>query len=321
MPDSPISLPTNAPQAPGADIEKLWELLPNTMLKEHWKCRSRLRRLMQKPSAAPGWQREYRRLFEQLKDSSKRRQSRLEALPPLTYPQELPITACRAELIEAIQTHQVLIVSGETGSGKTTQIPKMCLEAGQGIAGTIGCTQPRRIAATSTARRIAKELDCELGKTVGYKIRFSEKTSDHTLIQLMTDGILLNEIQHDRFLNQYDTLIVDEAHERSLNIDFILGYLKRLLKKRQDLKLIISSANLDIPRFSQAFGQAPVVEVSGRLYPVEVHYEPMDEQQEEQGEATLCDAVVGHVRSILETTWQGNILVFMPGEQDRKSVV
>lgn len=321
MSEPRLSISRDSPQEPVVNIEKLWELLPSTMLKDHWSCRARLRRLLQSSSTKAGWHQDYRRLCKKMEASVRLRQTRLEILPEITYPAELPITEYREELIAAIQCHPVLIISGETGSGKTTQIPKMCLEAGQGIIGKIGCTQPRRLAATSTARRIAKELACELGEVVGYKIRFSEKTSAQTLIQLMTDGILLNEIQHDRFLNQYDTLIVDEAHERSLNIDFILGYLKRLLQKRADLKLIISSANLDIPRFSKAFNKAPVVEVSGRLYPVEVRYQPLDEALEEQGDQTMTDAVVENVRAILETTWQGNLLIFMPGEQEIREVL
>ena len=168
--------------------------------------------------------------------------------------------------------HPVIVVAGETGSGKTTQLPKFCLAAGRGIDGIVGCTQPRRIAATTVARRIAEELGQETGKAVGYKIRFKERTARDAYIKIMTDGILLAETQSDRYLSAYDTIIVDEAHERSLNIDFILGILQTLLNKRDDLKLIITSATIDTEKFSKAFGNAPVIEVSGRMYPVAVQY-------------------------------------------------
>ena len=229
-------------------LEKLWEMLPAVMLKDQWRFRVRIRRL-QGYESGKGRQREYERLLKNMEASAKLRQERLEQIPRISYPEELPITSYRETIVSAILAHQVVIVAGETGSGKTTQLPKMCLEAGRGVSARIGCTQPRRIAATSMTHRISNELNSEIGNAVGYKIRFSDSLSPHTFIQMMTDGILLNEIQQDRFLNAYDTLIVDEAHERSLNIDFLLGYLKRLLMKRPDLKLIISSANLDIPRF------------------------------------------------------------------------
>ena len=308
-----------------AVLEKLWEMLPTVMLKDRWHFRIRLQRL-QGLDSGKGWQQEYERLLKNMDASAKLRQERFQRIPQISYPEELPITSYRDAIVSAIQSHQVLIIAGETGSGKTTQLPKMCLQAGQGVAAKIGCTQPRRIAATSMTHRISNELNSEIGKAVGYKIRFSDNTSPHTFIQMMTDGILLNEIQQDRYLNSYDTLIVDEAHERSLNIDFLLGYLKRLLLKRPDLKLIISSANLDIPRFSKAFFRAwepptPVIEVSGRVYPVEVRYQPIDEELEEQGEQTICDTVVNSIREILDTNWQGNVLAFMPGEQEIREVL
>ncbi len=301
-------------------LEKLWEMLPAVMLKDQWRFRVRIRRL-QGYESGEDRQREYARLLKNMEASAKLRQERLEQIPQISYPEELPITSYRETIVSAIQAHQVVIIAGETGSGKTTQLPKMCLEAGRGVSAKIGCTQPRRIAATSMTHRISNELNSEIGKAVGYKIRFSDYLSPHTFIQMMTDGILLNEIQQDRYLNAYDTLIVDEAHERSLNIDFLLGYLKRLLMKRSDLKLIISSANLDIPRFSNAFSRVgespiPVIEVSGRLYAVEVQYRPIDEKLEEQGEQTICDAVVECIRGILDTSWQGNVLAFLPGEQE-----
>lgn len=192
----------------------------------------------------------------------------------IDYP-DLPVSARRAEILKLIAENQVVVIAGETGSGKTTQLPKMCLELGRGVKGLIGHTQPRRIAARAVANRIAEELGSELGATIGYKVRFNDQISDQTLVKLMTDGILLAEIQHDRYLNQYDTLIIDEAHERSLNNDFILGYLKQILAKRPDLKVIITSATIDVERFSKHFNNAPIIEVSGRTFPVEVRYRPL----------------------------------------------
>ena len=190
---------------------------------------------------------------------------------PIKFPDELPVCERREEIREAISQHQVVIIAGETGSGKTTQIPKICLELGRGQEARIGHTQPRRLAARRVAERIADELESELGGLVGYKVRFNDSVAPSTAIKLMTDGILLAELQRDRELRDYDTLIIDEAHERSLNIDFILGYLRALLPKRPDLKVIITSATIDVDRFSQHFDNAPVIEVSGRLFPVEVH--------------------------------------------------
>ncbi|MGB8437588.1 MAG: DEAD/DEAH box helicase, partial [Burkholderiales bacterium] len=198
-------------------------------------------------------------------------------LPRPEFPPELPVTRQRAEIARAIRDHQVIIVCGETGSGKTTQLPKICLDIGRGVEGLIGHTQPRRIAARATAARIAHELKSELGQVVGYKIRFTDRVSPAGYVKLMTDGILLAETQGDPELRQYDTIIIDEAHERSLNIDFLLGYLRQLLPRRPDLKVIVTSATLDAERFARHFaaagGQpAPVIEVSGRLYPVETRY-------------------------------------------------
>ena len=201
--------------------------------------------------------------------------ARRQSVPVISYPPELPITQKKDEIAAAIRDHQVVVVAGETGSGKTTQLPKICLELGRGVTGQIGHTQPRRIAARTVAARIAEELGTELGATVGYQVRFNDNSSDETLVKLMTDGILLAEMQRDRRLLRYDTLIIDEAHERSLNIDFLLGYLKRLLPGRPDLKVIITSATIDPQRFARHFGGAPVIEVSGRTYPVEVRYRPI----------------------------------------------
>ena len=241
--------------------------------------------------------------------------ARKERLPAIDYPEELPVSARREEIAEAIRQQQVVIVAGETGSGKTTQLPKICLEAGRGLGGLIGHTQPRRIAARSVAARIAEELKSEIGQAVGYKVRFSDHTRPQAYIKLMTDGILLAESQGDRFLNQYDTLIIDEAHERSLNIDFLLGYLKQLLPKRPDLKLIITSATIDTERFARHFGDAPVIEVSGRTYPVEIRYRPLAAEDEESQDRDLQQAIVDAVDEAARHG-PGDMLIFLPGERE-----
>ncbi|HUS28849.1 MAG TPA: ATP-dependent RNA helicase HrpA [Kofleriaceae bacterium] len=230
--------------------------------------------------------------------------------PRVVFP-DLPITERVPAIAEAIRDHQVVIVAGETGSGKTTQLPKICLAMGRGIDARIGCTQPRRIAATSVAARVAQELDTQLGAVVGYKIRFSDKLGQSSRVKFMTDGILLAEIQSDPLLRQYDTLIIDEAHERSLNIDFLLGFLKQLLPRRRDLRVVISSATLEIERFQKFFGGAPVVEVSGRTYPVDVLYRPPTED-----EADLAELVANAVNEIAEMDPHGDVLVFLPGERE-----
>ncbi|HSO07411.1 MAG TPA: ATP-dependent RNA helicase HrpA [Pelomicrobium sp.] len=240
---------------------------------------------------------------------------RLANLPQPTYPDDLPVVARRAEIARAIAANQVVIVSGETGSGKTTQLPKICLEVKRGVGGLIGHTQPRRIAARSVAARIAHELKSTLGHAVGYKVRFSDRVSPDTYVKLMTDGILLAETQGDRWLRQYDTIIIDEAHERSLNIDFLLGYLKRLLPQRPDLKLIVTSATIDAERFSQHFGGAPVIEVSGRTYPVEIRYRPVERRQDADEEPDPTQAIVDAVDE-LARAGPGDVLVFLPGERE-----
>ncbi len=254
----------------------------------------------------------------QLADSIERRRQRAARVPKLTFDEALPITARRSEIADALRDHQVIILCGETGSGKSTQLPKICLEVGRGVAGLIGHTQPRRIAARSVAARIAQELESPLGRDVGFKIRFTDTTSPHTFIKLMTDGILLAESQHDRFLDQYDTLIIDEAHERSLNIDFLLGYLHRLLPKRRDLKLIITSATIDTARFAEHFatthGPAPVIEVSGRTYPVETRYRPLVDEEDEE-DPDWMRSVLDAVDELLELP-PGDVLLFMPTERD-----
>jgi ATP-dependent helicase HrpA len=231
--------------------------------------------------------------------------------PVISFPAELPITGRRADIAKAITDHQVVIVAGETGSGKTTQLPKICLDIGRGTGGMIGHTQPRRIATRTVAERIAEELGSELGGQVGYQIRFTERFDERTVIKVMTDGILLNEMQRDRALRRYDTIIIDEAHERSLNIDFILGYLRQLLPRRPDLKVIITSATIDPERFSRHFGGAPVIEVSGRTYPVEVRYrEPTSDEGRDQP-AAIVEAVQELIRE-----GPGDILVFLSGERE-----
>ncbi|MFC1887154.1 helicase-related protein [Thermodesulfobacteriota bacterium] len=255
-------------------------------------------------------------LEKRLAVSIRKRTWRKENIPQPVYNKDLPIWSRKDDIIEAIQNHQAIIIAGETGSGKTTQIPKFCLAAGRGIDGKIGCTQPRRIAATTVAHRIAEELGQELGQAVGYKIRFKDKTSPKSFIKIMTDGILLAETQTDPFLFGYDTIIVDEAHERSLNIDFILGILKTLLTKRKDLKLIVTSATIDTEKFSKAFGSAPVIEVSGRMYPVDVRYIPADSGQSDGDEPNHVETAVDAVTGICRQTAWGDLLVFMPTEQD-----
>ena len=243
--------------------------------------------------------------------------SRVAAVPRISYPEELPVSQRRQDILEVIRDNQVVIVAGETGSGKTTQLPKICLELGRGVRGVIGHTQPRRLAARTVAERVAEELNTELGKVVGYKVRFTDQVSDDTLVKLMTDGILLAEIQSDRLLTRYDTLIIDEAHERSLNIDFILGYLKQLLPRRPDLKVIITSATIDPERFSRHFGDAPIVEVSGRTYPVDTRYRPIIDPEDPDADPdrdqvqAIADAV-----DELCAEGPGDILVFLSGERE-----
>ena len=249
---------------------------------------------------------------QQIEQARLRVESRKSAVQnPIVFPESLPVSQRKAEIEKLLSEHQVIVVAGETGSGKTTQLPKMCLELGFGNLGTIGHTQPRRIAARSVAARIAEELQTELGDLVGYKVRFNDQISDNTQIKLMTDGILLAEIQTDRFLNQYSCLIIDEAHERSLNNDFILGYLKQLLPRRPDLKVIITSATIDVERFSKHFNNAPIIEVSGRAYPVEVRYRPVAEEDDQDQLQGILNAV-----DELQAEGRGDILIFMNGERE-----
>jgi len=237
-------------------------------------------------------------------------------VPAVTYPEQLPVSQKKAEIAAAIRDHQVVIVAGETGSGKTTQIPKICLELGRGVRGMIGHTQPRRIAARTVAERVAEELRTPLGEAVGWKVRFTDQVNpDATFIKLMTDGILLAEIQTDRELRAYDTIIIDEAHERSLNIDFLLGYLAQLLPKRPDLKVVITSATIDPERFSRHFGDAPIIEVSGRTYPVEVRYRPLLEEDSDDADRDQITAITDAVEELM-AEGPGDILVFLSGERE-----
>ncbi|MBI0153968.1 ATP-dependent RNA helicase HrpA [Gilliamella sp. W8128] len=242
---------------------------------------------------------------------------RLQSLPDhIDFPSNLPVVEKKQAIYEAIKHHQVVIIAGETGSGKTTQIPKICLELGLGVKGYIGHTQPRRLAARSVANRIAEELKTEIGQLVGYKVRFSDHVSDSTLVKLMTDGILLAEIQQDKLLLQYDTIIIDEAHERSLNIDFILGYLKQLLPKRPDLKVIITSATIDVERFSNHFNHAPIIEVSGRTYPVEVRYRPVIFSEDSESDKNNDFQPIINAIDELSSESTGDILIFLTGERE-----
>ncbi len=300
-------------------IKHIKSLLPEVMIADRSFAIRELKRLRgKKAKALPAEKMRNRleRLESRLQKSQRKRNLRIKNAPSFSDIDSLPITTKKTEIIEAIKQHPVIIVSGETGSGKTTQLPKYCLAAGRGIAGIIGHTQPRRIAAMTVARRIAEELGQDLGDAVGYKIRFKDRTSPKAYLKIMTDGILLAETQTDRYLNAYDTIIVDEAHERSLNIDFILGILQTLLARRDDLKLIITSATIDTKKFSKAFGGAPVIEVSGRMYPVDVRYQAAESKKAEKNEVTHVDLAAQAVRQLAAESSRGDILVFMPTEQD-----
>jgi ATP-dependent helicase HrpA len=297
-----------------AAFDALSAEIPRAMLADQHRLLSRLRGV-ERVASSRQVDEPLAKLAGDVRRSVARRQQRLAGLPKPTYPDELPVVQRRGEIARAIAENQVLVLAGETGSGKTTQLPKICLELGRGVAGMIAHTQPRRIAARSVAARIAQELDSPLGHAVGYKVRFSDKLSPQTYVKIMTDGILLAETQGDRFLEQYDTIIIDEAHERSLNIDFLLGYLRQLLPKRPDLKLIITSATIDPQGFSRHFNDAPVIEVSGRTYPVDVRYRPLEAGTEDEEDRELPDAILEAVDEV----WRegpGDVLLFLPGERE-----
>ena len=298
----------NPTYTPPLSVAALEAQLASCMLADRYALRRKLRDAANQPA-------QLNEIAQRIGRSCARYLARQQALPRPQFPEELPISVRKDEIGAAITRHQVVIVCGETGSGKTTQLPKICLELGRGVAGLIGHTQPRRIAARSVASRVAQELKSPLGQVVGYKVRFNDKLSESSYIKLMTDGILLAETQGDRFLNAYDTIIIDEAHERSLNIDFLLGYLKQLLPKRPDLKVIVTSATIDAARFSQHFNGAPVIEVSGRTYPVEIRYRPLQETEEDEREEKIEEAILDAVDD-LARLGGGDILVFLPGERE-----
>lgn len=283
------------------------------------KALRRLQQLHHRVRSLPAEHADRARYAQELQRAEQELARRKQSVPAIQIDDALPIAAYSEALIKAITEHQVVIVAGETGSGKTTQIPKLCLAAGRGIHGLIGCTQPRRIAAKTVAKRVAQELACELGTVVGWQVRFTDAAAEQTLIKFMTDGILLAQTQTDRLLNQYDTLIIDEAHERSLNIDFLLGYIKKILAKRRDLKVIITSATIDTARFSAHFDNAPIFTVEGRGFPVEIRYRPIQGDEEDRNERAQAAAII----SVLEELERehrhelgGDVLVFLPGERE-----
>ncbi|MBQ2683010.1 MAG: DEAD/DEAH box helicase, partial [Thermoguttaceae bacterium] len=265
------------------DPSELKKKLRRTMLCDRRRLRGALGRLSRRASGDGDGDtaKQLGVLAEKIARSARRAAARRKTLPAISYDPELPITAEKGHIAELLRRHQTVIVCGETGSGKSTQLPKICLEIGRGIYGKIGHTQPRRIAARTIARRLSEELGTEPGTTVGFKVRFTDHTVDSTLVKIMTDGVLLAESQTDPLFEQYDTIIIDEAHERSLNIDFLLGMMKRVLERRRDLKLIITSATIDAKRFAEHFAvrgkPAPIVEIAGRTYPIEIAYHPLDE--------------------------------------------
>ncbi|MGH1463517.1 MAG: DEAD/DEAH box helicase [Neptuniibacter sp.] len=299
------------------DKAQLREKISQCRISDQFKLKRQLNRL--KNNVPPGAQ---EKLVEQIQASQDWVSSKKELTSEITFP-DLPISLRRDEISETISENQVVVLAGETGSGKTTQLPKICLELGLGCKGLIGHTQPRRLAARTVASRIAEELNTTLGERVGYQVRFHDQVSESTQIKLMTDGILLAETKHDRFLEQYEVLIIDEAHERSLNIDFLLGYIKRILPKRPDLKVIITSATIDLERFSKHFNDAPIIEVSGRTYPVEMLYRPLHEMEAEDEKALdLQQGVLTAVEELLDLERkqgkgpQGDVLIFLPGERE-----
>ncbi|MUV15705.1 ATP-dependent RNA helicase HrpA [Lysobacter sp. HX-5-24] len=280
------------------------------------KDRGRLLGLWNRWNAKPGDEAAREAFAVALARSVEARELRAARLPQAAVDDTLPIAAEAERIVELIRRHPVVVIAGETGSGKTTQLPKLCLAAGRGAAGMIGCTQPRRIAARAVARRVAEELKVPVGGAVGYQVRFTDNVSEQTAVKFMTDGILLAEIQSDRWLSAYDTIIVDEAHERSLNIDFLLGYLKQLIERRKDLKIIVTSATIDTARFSAHFNDAPVVSVEGRGYPVDVRWRPIEGEGEDAGDRTVLDGILGACDEIARDHPMGDTLIFLPGERE-----
>ena len=276
-------------------VKQLIQQLPLCLNQDRHVLKRQLDRLRSESQKGKNPVEQLNALTSRIEKSVAARNKRFASIPLLNFP-DLPVTGKKDDIAKLIQENQVVIVCGETGSGKTTQLPKICLSIGQGAAGFIGHTQPRRIAARTVADRIAEELGESIGKSVGFKIRFNDKTHSESLVKLMTDGILLAESQNDPYLNQYDTIIIDEAHERSLNIDFLLGYMKWLLPKRPDLKLIITSATIDPQRFAIHFNNAPIIEVSGRTYPVEMRYRPIEQRAAAWEEAESRPATIYKTR-------------------------
>ncbi len=316
-PSNSVNLPatTDIANKP-LNVQALFNRLHQVMGCDRFRFKRRLQQL-KKSSDDAKKQASLLKMAKQMQQSISIKQLKLKQKPTIVFPESLPVSQNVARIAKTIADHQVVIIAGETGSGKTTQIPKICLQLGRGIDGIIGHTQPRRIAARTVATRIAQEMDTTLGNEVGYKVRFNDQVKDTSLIKLMTDGILLAEMQHDRLLRKYDTLIIDEAHERSLNIDFILGYLKQILVKRPDLKVIITSATIDPQRFAKHFSDAkgraaPIIEVSGRTFPVEMRYRPLNEDSEDN------DVISGILKAVEELSAEshGDILIFLPGERD-----
>ncbi|MCG5513823.1 ATP-dependent RNA helicase HrpA [Ectothiorhodospira shaposhnikovii] len=297
------------------DPDQLAARIPLCLTRDHDALRKELDRARRRLRTGKPADRLLERLTGRIEASVLAREQRRQALPSPNFPDDLPVSAHREEIARLIQAHQVVVICGETGSGKTTQLPKICLSLGRGTDGLIGHTQPRRIAARSVASRIAEELNSPLGEQVGFKVRFSDHVGPRTLVKLMTDGILLAELRSDPLLSAYDTLIIDEAHERSLNIDFLLGYLKRLLPRRPDLKLIITSATLDPERIARHFADAPVYEVPGRTYPVEIRYRPVTGEDDADTERDLNEALLAAVDELAQAG-PGDILVFLPGERE-----
>ncbi|MCC8365727.1 ATP-dependent RNA helicase HrpA [Xenorhabdus sp. PB61.4] len=296
-----------------ATIAELYAELEHTPLRDQFRLRKRLQGAAKIKNQA-SLQAVAQSIAADITTAKQKVINRQTTCPTIKYPENLPVSQKKDDIYKAIRDNQVVIIAGETGSGKTTQIPKICLELGRGVKGLIGHTQPRRLAARSVASRIADELETSLGSAVGYKVRFNDQVSENTLVKLMTDGILLAELQQDRLLLQYDTLIIDEAHERSLNIDFIMGYLRQLLPKRPDLKVIITSATIDPERFSRHFSNAPIIEVSGRTYPVEVRYRPIAGDDNDSDRDQL-EAIIDAVEELGRES-AGDILVFMSGERE-----
>ncbi|MDP0500003.1 MAG: ATP-dependent RNA helicase HrpA [Verrucomicrobiota bacterium JB022] len=298
-----------------AIVDQIRQYLPDAMLRDRLEAEDVLQRWLP-PRHPEKILPRLEQLALHLMASAEKRAERAKSTPTPTFPEGLPITARAEEITKLLQEHPVLVIAGETGSGKTTQLPKMCLAAGFGVAGAIACTQPRRVAALSVSQRIAEELKVPFGREVGAKIRFTDQTSDQTRIKLLTDGMLLSEIQGDPLLRDYEVVIVDEAHERSLNIDFLLGYLKRVRVQRPDLKIIVTSATIDTATFSRHFDDAPIIEVSGRTFPVEVRYAPVDEVLQDRGETSYLDAAAQVIDDLTSDNREGDVLTFLPSEKD-----